>query len=289
MFEAGTAAAEVWSCMPYRWGRSIASSLGMFFKVRTHLGVAVAAWLCTASAGAVTIKTVVNADSSMCGQLLKMVEVAGVPQMTDEQLCDFRFARLPPSMTEGFTFPQWKELAVADAPGMYVQMITANRAPHAPYGLPDLSSRREAVNQAMHEHNLAFYKTILPVSEFKFDYKTSSVTTVSKRDLTFVSMDIRHCSKLPYKDLIAFPFYAAFAGTDLKNPVPTDSIMSGDQMAWWRGNRLVRINVSYHWVTIGSRPPGIVVDLENLWWHPEERKLDAAITGGTHCSFSIDK
>ncbi|WP_199100681.1 hypothetical protein [Dyella sp. ASV21] len=246
------------------------------------------AWAFSVGVGAATIKTVVNEKPPLCGQLLDMIKAAGIPQMTNEQLCDFRFAQLPPSKTQGFTFPSWHEVAVADPASMYLKLIVANRPPHAPYGLPDLSKHREAANQAVRDHNLAFYMTTLSVSELTDDVNTSPTMTVSRRNLTFILMDIRHCSRLPYMGILDHPYHAAFESSDLQTPVPTGAI-SGMQIALWKNEFPVRIIVNDRWMPIGGQSVELGVDLENFWWHPAQGKIDAAMTGGTLCSFRIER
>jgi len=112
-------------------------------RMWTRIGVALVALMASACVGAVTIKTELNAKPAMCAQLLHAIKAAGIPQMTDAQLCDFRFANLPPSKTEGFTFPHWLPLAVADPPAMFVRMIKANRAADSVANRPDYSAMYE--------------------------------------------------------------------------------------------------------------------------------------------------
>jgi hypothetical protein len=106
---------------------------------RAQVLLAVMALACTGTTGAaVSIKTVVNSDPAACGSLLAMVKAAGVLNMSDEQLCDFRFARLPSSQTKGFAFPTWTVLPVDDPPAMYFRLLHANLAPDkiSTYGYP---------------------------------------------------------------------------------------------------------------------------------------------------------
>jgi hypothetical protein len=257
-------------------------------KMRARLGLAMLALLCTTSVGAATIKTVVNADPPMCAQLLQMVKDARVPEMTDAQLCDFRFSRLPTSMTRGFTFPRWQEMAVADGSAMYLRMIAANRPPHSVATLPNYVLAKNAAEQAVRDKNLAFYTATVAVSGLALDKTTMVSRPVNTRDLTFVSMELRRCSKL--QDVLPSPFYAFFEHSDLRTPISTSVYMAGDQIAEWKGKILVRLNVSYHWVKIGTALPEIVVDLENLWMSSGGgRRFDAGLTGGTRCSLIIDQ
>lgn len=258
-------------------------------KARVRFGVIALSLLCTTSIGAATVKTVVNADPPMCAQLLNMVRDAGIPEMTDAQLCDFRFSGMPTSMTQGFIFPHWRKIAVADAdaPAMYLRMITANRSPHSKARRPDYALAQNAAQQAVNDKNLVFYTGTVPVSGLMLEKNMMLSKPVSTRNLTFVSMALRRCSKL--QDVLPSPFFAVFEKPDLMSPVPVAIDMSGKEIALWKGAPVL-LYVSYRWEAIPPLPTGINVRLDNLWWSEGAKgRLDAAITGGTHCSFTIDK
>jgi uncharacterized membrane protein YidH (DUF202 family) len=239
----------------------------------TRSCVAFVSFVCSACVGAATIQTVVNDKPPMCAQLQKMIEAAGVPQMTDAQLCDFRFARLPRSMTFGFTFPHWQEIAVADAPSMYLRMLVANRAPRSAAPPLDLSWARDRATQAALDHNLAFYRTTLPLDG---------------RNVTFVAMDIMRCSKLPYMRDLGFPYYATYDQPDFREPEPSFTITDGVQIALWGKTTPVRLEIFNHWETGGGTAPAVVVMLENLDRFPAQGRRDAILNGATTCSFYIE-
>jgi hypothetical protein len=162
---------------------------------RVRLWVAVLALACTGTTGAaVSIKTVVNSDPAACGSLLAMVKAAGVLNMSDEQLCDFRFARLPPSQTKGFAFPTWTVLPVDDPPAMYFKLLNVNMAPDkvSSYGYPwpELTS---AAKQAAADRNLVFSRTELPLEG-------------KGAPLTFVQMDAKQCSTRDYMRHLTIPY-----------------------------------------------------------------------------------
>lgn len=243
-------------------------------RVWLRLGSALAAMTASIAVGAVTIKTEINAQPAMCGQLLHMIKAAEIPQMTNAQLCDFRFATLPPSTIKGFTFPHWRPLAVTDAPAMFMQMIKGNRAPDSVARQPDLSALHNAAIQAAQDHNLAFYTATLPMGA---------------RNITFVMMDIQRCSKLPYMSVLDHPFYATYEQGDLRVPVPTDVNTGSDELAFWDGAMLVGISISDRWLLIGNPPATIGINLDNIRLSSHQWPKITTISGGTLCGFSAEK
>jgi hypothetical protein len=244
---------------------------------RVRLLTAMVALACTGTTGAaVSIKTVVNSDPAACGSLLAMVKAAGVLNMSDEQLCDFRFARLPPSQTKGFAFPTWTVLSVDDAPAMYFRLLHANLAPDevSNYGYP-WSDQINAARQAAADNNLVFYKT-----ELQLEGKGSP--------LTFVQMDIKQCSKRPYLKVIGFPAYAVFDQFDLKNPLPVKPSWTSDtQIFLWESRIPVEINITNQWFRIDDRSKAMQITMQGL----ARSAMDGVFHGAIHdypvCAFNI--
>ncbi|GGA41133.1 hypothetical protein GCM10010981_32920 [Dyella nitratireducens] len=215
----------------------------------------------------------------MCGEFLQMVKEAGVPQMTDDQLCNFRFTKLPPSKTKEFTFPDWKKVAVADPSSTYLTMMKANRGEHSVANLPlNLSDQIKAVADASSDKNLAFY--------------TGSMT-FEGRAISFMYMDTLRCSKKPY--MANYPpikYRAAYEGADLKKTIPSEFGGSGE-LAIWKNTNPVILDSFDRWVAAlpGDRPVDIVA-VENIAlgnWPHLDRWQGASFAGGTICSFRIEK
>jgi hypothetical protein len=94
------------------------------------------------AAGAVTMHSVIDFDKRECDVFKKMIIEADVAHLTDKQLCDFRFARLPSSKTAGFTFPNWTGLKVDDPVEVFRKASEGNMRPGRPeelgYPRPDI-------------------------------------------------------------------------------------------------------------------------------------------------------
>lgn len=246
---------------------------------RARLLVAVLALAGTGTTGAaVSIKTVVNSDHAACSSLLAMVKAAGVLNMSDEQLCDFRFARLPPSQTKGFAFPTWTVMPVAAPSAMYFKLLNVNLAPDkvSTYGYP-WTDLIDAAKQATADHNLIFYKTELPLEG-------------KGALLTFVQMDVKQCSTLAYMRHITVPYYAVFDQPDLQRPDPVKmSASNANQIALWKGHIPVEITIDNHWewLRFVPEPPSIVVTLQGLARSSVDGPFEGAIHSYPVCQFNI--
>jgi len=194
--------------------------------------------------------------------------------MNDEQLCDFRLSSLPPSKTEGFTFPRWESFVVDDSAAMFEKMNKDNRAPTSVARPLDLKNLYDTAAQAARDNNLLFNKTRL---------------SMDGHDVTFLSMDIRRCSKLPYIQALERPFYAAYWQNDMKTPIPMDIAIGDEQIALWNKKRPVLIYVANRWVLIGGAPATVTVTLGPIRLASYEPPKGYAITGGDLCSISIEK
>ena len=222
-------------------------------------------------------KTIVNSDHAACASLLAMVKAAGVPDMSDEQLCDFRFARLPASQTKGFAFPTWTEMPVADPAAMYFKLLDANLAPDkvSNYGYP-WTEETKAARLAAADHNLVFSKTELPLD--------------GKGDpLTFVQMDVQRCSTLPYMKNIRLPYYAVFDRTDLQHSKPVKMSVDPSQIVLWKSHIPVEISLwnSWGWNRFALDPPMIVVTLQGLVQASPDGQFAGDIYSYQVCQFDI--
>lgn len=211
--------------------------------------VVIAAMAFSGVVGATTIQTVVAYDPVACSQFLNMVKMAGVPDMSDAQLCDFRFERLPPAITKHFVAIAWKPLVVEDPVAMYRRMWQAHEIKGDANNLhpgPDLI---RAAQQAAADHNLGFY--------------TAQVQLQGKGPMiTVVKMDVMRSCTIPpsYMMPIGLPFYALYKSSSLQEPLAIDPPPDdGEQMMLWKGKALrvpVLMNVDMYWLppSIGDVP-----------------------------------
>lgn len=202
--------------------------------------VAVAALILSSVAAAgTTIKTVVAYDALACRQFLDMAKAAGIPEMSDAQLCDFRFERLSPSVAKHFAAIDWKPLKVEDPVAMYGHMWIANKGVHVVDG-PQWSSLMNATRDAAADHNLGFY-----TAQVQLQGK-GPVVTVLKADV------VRGCSVLPqYLKDMPIPFYAVYKGPSLQHPIPFWLPPENTQMMLWKNKGLripVLTEVSPWWI-----------------------------------------
>ena len=245
--------------------------------VRT--GMTILASLSCGLAGATVIKTVVDADHQACGRLLSMIKAAGVTAMTDEQLCDFRFSQLPPSKTNGVSFPHWVEIPVADGPAMYFRLLEANVPPKATSmrGYP-WPQQMAGARQAAADKNLAFSKAYLKIEG-------------TGEPVTFVQMDIKRCSAHPYMEHMAFPYYAVFRGEGFQHPWPVSTNLADPkQIALWKNNIPVEISIDNRWVDAGNGlPVSIGVSMQGLAGTGLDGPFHGAIDNYPVCQFNIMK
>ncbi|WP_188795859.1 hypothetical protein [Dyella nitratireducens] len=236
---------------------------------------------------AASITPVVNLDPKLCGDLLGVIKEGRIVNLSNDQLCNLKLATLSAAAAHGFSFPQWSPLSVPDASDMYVKMISANRAPRSVAREPDYANAKRIAQQASAENNLSFYTASVPV-EGEWTTKNSSLTPThaNVRDLTFVSMELRRCSRL--RDTISSPYYASFEGPDMKVAIPTNSDTSGAELTLWKGKPYL-IGITYKWEPEGPSHSAIVVMLNNLWFSSGSERFDAALSGATKCMYRIEK
>lgn len=219
------------------WARARRASCG-FGRGRV-LVLALALALSTSAGAVTTIKTSVYNDPLLCKQFFGMVKAAGIPEMSDAQLCDFRFARLPPSIAKRFTAIDWKPLKVKDPVAMYRSMRMANLSRPAGRAGPPWPHLMKAAAEAAADHNLGFY--------------TAKVKLQGKGlDVTVVKMDIvRGCSKLPPSlKTMGIPYYAIYKGATLKHPLRFWIPLESSEMVFWNGkgiNMPVLLTVFPYW------------------------------------------
>lgn len=246
------------------------------------------------TAGAVTITRSVNRNPELCRQFLAMVKVAGVPHMTDAQLCDFSFAKLPASKTAGFTFPTWKELPVANTQDMYIKMVLANRAayPKGPRLTRNFDSVLASLRNEIQHHNVTFYTTTLPISLWS---SAPSLNTAQRKamppSLTLVEMRVPDCSRSS-TNFVGGRSYAFFIKPELTASIPQLSLYDGTEIAVWKDRHgeewPVSIEVSYFWWPNQGRL-GIYASVVSMAWQPKSWFSVAGLAGSTACGYHIDK
>lgn len=224
--------------------------------------VAIAFLTLSGLAGArTTIKTIAAHDPLACRQFLDMVKAAGIPEMSDAQLCDFRFERLPPSIAKHFTAIDWKPLEVKDPVAMYRRMWVTNKINDGHNNMHFAPDFLAAARGAAADHNLGFY--------------TAQVRLQGKGpEVTVVKMDVlRGCTKLPaYLKNMPMPFYALYKGPLLQHPLPIYlPPYDGEQMMLWGqdGQQIPYLmHVFYKWESpiIPGRPADYsnVADMNSL-------------------------
>jgi hypothetical protein len=219
----------------------------------------------------------------MCAQLLHMAEAAGLPHLTAEQLCTFRFVGLPESVTKrfGFSFPKWESLAVTDAPSMYSRMVTADFDTHSrefdssdqkARVAKDDQSQREEVAEMASQGILVFRKAAIPISG---------------RLLTFAQMDWTHCPSKPPMYAGAL-IYTAFDDPGLRGSIPSDSSPIWAEIALWNGSVPVTIDINPADKRFGDE---MHLTLNVLWWREtgDKREERGLLGGGEHCVFGFKK
>lgn len=237
------------------------------WSVRAAMGCLGVAFSVLARAATPTIHMKHSYDPEVCTAFLAMVKAAGIARMTDEQLCDFRFAHLPSSATHGFTFPVWKRISVTDVPAMYFHLLQANVPAHGPFKMgypwPNLMS---AARAGAKDENL--------------DFSVMQAALQNKgKDLTFVQMDIKRCSNAVYKPFyskssrqmqpyvkdIGLPFFSVFTKDDIKTPIPIMAApFVGGQVAFWKKNIPIELTSVNGWVRLPGRKPELILALNGL-------------------------
>lgn len=136
---------------------------------------------------------------------------------------------------------------------------------------------------------LAFYTTQVPISAVTINASSPTPPTAGSNQWTIVSMRQTRCpSAIPNIAVGRYWRYSIFEQPELRIPVPVNIAAGGSQLALWHG-KLVLLYVSPSWTKIGSQPPWLVVSLYNFWWALGGDTFPNGMSGGTHCSFNIDK
>ena len=209
--------------------------------IRIHFVVTMLVLFCATPAGAgATIRTKADGDPVLCGQFLEMINAAGIPEMSDAQLCDFRFDRLLPAKTKHFTTVHWNPLEVKDPVAMYHRMRMANVSGLPSNDGPPWPNLMKALAEAVADHNIAFYTT-----QVQLQGKGSEVTVV-KMDV------VRNCRKLPrYMQHMGVPYYAIYKGKTLQHPLRIWIPHESWQMMLWKHKGLqipVLLEIWPQWV-----------------------------------------
>jgi hypothetical protein len=244
--------------------------------VRTFWGVLALA--STATAGTVTLKTVNAFDKPACAALRKIVISAGVAQMTRKDLCDFRFARLDPSKTDGFVFPEWTELAVADPVAQFRAMSLGNNPPGETYLGSPRPDILESVSINSRSKNLAFYTTRVQI-EGKGDEET------------LLMADIKSCHGGEINNDMGAPAVFAFndrALTKQEPMQPASFALGGAQVALWKGHIPIALTISSDWTKIGSWGESLVVGMVG-WNRASDDAGPEYINAYTVCTFTLQR
>lgn len=256
-------------------------------------------------AGAVTIREVLNSSPKLCDQFVSILKTAGVPYMTDTQLCQFQFDQLPASTTKEFTFPRWTKLSVSDPAEMFKRIVLArwsvswanSATPEQFFGnyIQGLNQSYQLVLRAANERALNFYEAALPAHEWS-GVDTSHLETLKflPKNFYLVQMQANTCSDKTLRHL-PNPDYAVSYQPDMKESF--DSASLGDsEIALWHGILLL-IHVDKWWSDQSERHPQSVNAAINwaVWYPPGYSNVNTQTfragfdPGRTICSYSIEK
>lgn len=258
------------------------------------------------TAGAATIREVVNSSPQLCHQFESVLKTAGVPNMTDAQLCKFQFDQLPASMTTGFAFPQWTKLQVSDPLEMYKRMVLANWRTDWAKSVPPQDffgnyiegqyESYKAVVQASDADAVTFYTAILPAREWSgVNGVHSNIVKFLPKHFYMVQMRLSLCTDKASQNVTG-NVYAASYQPNMEKPVDASSL-SGYLILW--RDSLFLIHVGGQWIDqpVMSRPT-FGAEVTVLQWHPSSKHSKmyrpqpyrAGFSAGpTVCSYSIDR
>ena len=255
------------------------------------------------AAGAVNIRENVNSRPELCRQFADIIKASGVSNMTDAQLCHFRFDQLPAVAAAGFTFPTWKPLKVSDPLVMYKRMVLANwgadwadsATPQQFFGnyIQGLYQGYEEATLATREHAVSFYTATLPTS--KWFGHASQPETLKRVSMNFhlLQMRINFCAD---KKLRSAPYYAVSYKPDLNNPFDSTAL-DGSTIALWHGDLLlIDAGPTWWFNQPESPPPSITFTINWAAWYPSgyskvyQHSFRAGFDPGpTVCSYTIEQ
>jgi hypothetical protein len=233
----------------------------------------------TATAGTVTLRTVDESDKDACEALRNMVVAADMAHMTDEELCDFRFSRLPPAKTIGFTFPDWKRLSVADPVETFRKAIVDDMRPGKKKLGYATSAMLESVSINSGAGNLSFY-----TSEVKISGEGS--------DTTLLLADISSCRNGDVNNEMGAPAVFAFRDrerTSQEPMSPSSWATGGAQVALWKGNIPIRLTNSTSWTKRMPRPGSILSVSLMGWYRRTDEGTPEYIYAYPVCSIALDR
>lgn len=256
------------------------------------------------AAGAGTIREIVNSNPQLCHQIVDILKTAGVPSMTDAQLCKFHFDQLPASMTKGFAFPQWTELNAADPLETYKQMVLANWPTNQALGAPPQAFFRllrgvyqnyEVLRRATDEHAIHFYTATVPARPWSgVSSEQSHMLKQLPANFHFVKMELDFCHN---KSFDFGPVYAVSYRPDLKQPVDAVDLDNG-VITLWHGSMLQIGTGTTQWFRLSNAYPlSIDVSVNLITWHSSteysnvfKQPIRAGFSyGPTVCAYSITK
>lgn len=273
-------------------------------RLLLNCAVSAGVMLISLTAGAATIREIVNSNAKLCKQFVGVLKAAGVPNMTNSQLCKFHFDHLPAAMTKGFTFPQWTKLAVADPLVMYKRMVLANwpsnvdlgAAPHAFFAtLKGIYEAYELLQKASRGKAIHFYTAMVPARPWSG--LLSNESDALKRlpaEFHLVRMDVDFCQNNNFRFLDQS--YAVSYRSGLRDPIDA-SDLSGGIIALWHGSLLKIYTGPTLWKPPGPGPLSIDAIASNLYWQPSvgysnlwKQPIRAGFSGGPNvCWYSIEK
>jgi hypothetical protein len=238
-------------------------------------------------AGAATYHVKFDYDNEVCSAFLAMVKARGIERMTDDELCDFRFAKGASLESFGFSFPE-KHAVTVDQVAEFVRIFEASdtrgRKMDSSIGGADAL---EAIKKAVQEDNLRF--STFPVT-FQGDNRT----------FTMLSADFKACSKglVPsrntpdqtvtyrrYMDQIGMPYQIAFTGIDLREPLRLALPVA--QILLWKKTIPIEVTVPTAWVTLSGSKPWGEISLSGMRMWPAEGNRKAYVSGYLVCSAQI--
>lgn len=271
--------------IPAQLSVQINTTMNRFRFIRSQMALLLSIAACSSIAGQV-ITLQVNNDPPLCRQLRKLIVESRLAQASNSQLCDFKFSKYPPIITNQFTFPEWREMRVTDPVKMYLRMQEADRSPDSVANLSDNSATVPALRKLVKRHNISFFKAMVPMITYDVGEGDTTVRSPVK-SVAMLKMMLRRCSR--YLSVNPAPYSVAYTSLSLAHPIPANSMMVGGEIVIWKGWIPLIVSVSPKWMRFGLEPYEISVTADNLW-ESTPRSLDGKIiTGASLCVFNITK
>ncbi|QWT21179.1 hypothetical protein KPL74_03985 [Bacillus sp. NP157] len=236
----------------------------------------------TVVAGSVTMRTVTNLNGPVCAALKRMIVGANIQRMSDQDLCTFRFSKLPPSKTEGFVFPRWSEFTVSDPVATFTTFLKGDR----------WSSSGETSPMDFTAPNRSVSPSQLAVLRGLTFSRTQVRLLGAKEEMTLVSVDVPGCRNAAIENDIAVPAIFAFRDDGRvyqEQTRPTSRETGGEEIAFWKGNIPVRLSIFNAWVRPKNLDTsGVVIELMELSRRGDSSQGEYLFAYPT-CAFSLEK